>query len=157
MGSIEQETIIEASPDRVWAVLSDFGNPQAWSPNVTHSAVLGEQQSGVGCERNCTIPGFGQVTERATEWSEGERITIEGLGIPMMRSFASTWSIEPAGDKTRLRATLKYQPRFGPFGRLMAALVMQRKIRATLRSSVAGLKFHVETGELVGTEVPAHA
>ena len=157
MGSIEQETFIDAPPDRVWAVLSDFGNPQAWSPNVTHSVVLGEQQRGVGCERSCTVPGFGEVTERAAEWSEGERITIEGLGIPMMRRFASTWAIEPAGDGTHLRATLEYEPRFGPFGRLVAALVMRRKIGAALRSSLAGLKYHVETGELVGTEVPAGA
>lgn len=155
MGKLEHELIVDAPPERAWAVLSDFGNPQAWSPYVTHSAVVSDQDSGVGCERSCTVPGFGDITERATAWEEGRSVTIEGFGVPMMRRFASTWSLEPAGDGTRVRASMSYQPRFGPLGRLMAALVMRRMMRTRLHKSLEGLKYHLETGEPVGTKVPA--
>jgi len=46
---------------------------------------------------------------------------------------------------------MRYRVRFGPRGVLLA-LILRRKLEQGLEKGLAGLKHHVETGELIGID-----
>jgi len=73
----------------------------------------------------------------------------------MHRKALSTWSIEATGDSTTVTARLEYQTSMGPMGALMGAPIVKRMMNGNLRESLAGLKHHVETGDLITDREPA--
>lgn len=154
MPVITREIEIDATSDRVWAVLSDFGGVYKWNPTVTHSSLIEDQETGVGAQRSCTVAGFGEITERVTAWEEGRSATVEIEGAPMMKRAAATLRVEARGEATLVSATVDYQPGWGPIGALMGATIMKRKFGQTFDLLLAGLRHYVLTGEEVGTEVP---
>ncbi len=156
MPSIEQRISIDAPTDRVWSALSDFGGIDRWSPVINHSASVDGTERGVGPERACKVKGlFPDVVKRTMEWDEGHGYSFEIEGAPMLRKALSTWSIEATGDSTIVTARLEYQTSMGPIGALMGATIMKRMMNGNLRESLAGLKHHVETGDLITDRVPA--
>ena len=44
---------IEASRDKVWAVLADFPNIAAWNSGVNQSYSTSDATAGVGAKRHC--------------------------------------------------------------------------------------------------------
>ena len=154
MSEVNGSTRINAGSEKVWEVISDYGNIQNWSPAVVSSALASEQATGVGAARTCDVPGFGNVEEKVTHWTEGESFTFEVTGVGPLRYARSTWHVAPEGAGARVSVRVEYRVKFGPLGALLNAVVIHRKIGSTLKQSLQGLKHHVETGEIVGTEVP---
>ena len=156
MPSIEQQITIDAPSDRVWDALGDFGGIDRWSPSINHSSAGDGPQRGVGAERACEVKGiFPNVVERTTQWGEGHGYSFEIEGAPMLKQATSTWSLEAEGDRTTVTARVDYRTSMGPIGALMGATIMKRMMSRILADSLAGLKHHVETGEVVGDRVPA--
>ena len=156
MPNIEQRISIDAPTDRVWSALGDFGGIDRWSPVINHSASVDGAERGVGAERACELKGlFPNVVERTTQWDEGRGYSFEIKGAPMLREALSSWSIEATGDSTTVTARLEYRTSMGPIGALIGATIMKRMMTANLRESLAGLKHHVETGDLIADRVPA--
>ncbi len=60
------------------------------------------------------------------------------------------------GDGTIVSVSPDYQLKFGPIGALLDRLILGRQLRKGMENLLAGLKYHVETGELVGDNVPTH-
>ena len=77
------ETIdVNASPDKAWALVGDFGGLVGWFPAVTKSTVEG---SGVGALRHLTMPDGNQLTERQQAlWIDeaGEREIDAAQALP---------------------------------------------------------------------------
>ena len=72
------EILIEASKERVWEALADFGNNYLWNPAVVHSHSTSEAPNGVGSTRHCdlTVPKA-SIEERVVDWVENEQMRIE--------------------------------------------------------------------------------
>jgi len=58
---VEKSIKINASPDKVWAIIKDFGNFQKWQPLVTDSKV---EKKGEDTLRTLTLKSGGKVVER---------------------------------------------------------------------------------------------
>ena len=153
MTQIKNEIRINASKEKVWEVLRDFGGVSKWAPTVAKSFSTTTATEGVGCERKCEIPGFGNVSERITEWDEGTRIKYAVEGVGPMKSMTSGFSLRREGKETLASMTVNFQMKFGIIGALMDKLMVRRKISKQLQITLAGLKHHVETGELVTLKV----
>lgn len=153
MTQIKSEIRINASKERVWEVLGDFGGVSKWAPTVVKSISTTTANEDIGCERECEIPGFGNVSERVTEWEEGTHLkfVVEGLGP--MKSMLNEFSIKPDGEDTLATMTVNFQMKFGLIGALMERLMVRRKISKQVQITLAGLKHHIETGELVTLKV----
>jgi len=119
MTQIKSEIRINASKEKVWEVLGDFGGVSKWAPTVAKS--------------------FSTTT--ATE------------GVGPMKSMASEFSIRLDGKETLATMTVNFQMKFGLIGALMERLMVRRKISKQIQITLAGLKHHVETGELVTLKV----
>lgn len=151
---------IEAPAARRWEVISDFGNISNAAPQVTASRLTSSQSSGVGATRHCDLSLFGStVEERIVEWNEGRSLKIdiyESKRIPLVGKQSATFVVEADGDGSRVTATLDYEIKYGPFGGLMHAAMLRRKLDSSWLAFVAGIKHFAETGEPVeqSTQLP---
>ena len=147
---------IDAPKEGVWAVLADIGGIYRWNPGVIHSYSTSENNEGNGATRHYDLYSpKGYLKERVIDWREeqGFKIDIYETNLPIERNVVE-FSVEADGNSTIVEVTPDYAIKYGVLGALMDRLFIQRKLKHGMHGMLAGLKYHVETGELVGTEVP---
>jgi uncharacterized membrane protein len=152
MTTIMREIAIDASKEKVWNVVADFGAIDMVSPGVTKSYLTSEQHTGVGTERHCDLVFMGAtVEEKIIEWKEGESIKIdiyERKKIPLVKEMIAEFAVREEDGKTILSGTLEYAMT-GGMGNLMNAVMMKKMNSKTWNQVLAGFKKHSETGEKV--------
>ena len=149
---IAHEVAIDAPKQKVWEVLSDFGNVYRTSPNIIKSYLTSDQKQGVGTTRHCDFTSMGaQVEERITEWNDGESIKIdiyERKNMPMVADMKAVFTLKSDGDNTVLSGIFEYQMS-NSIGSLINRLTMRKMNERAWVSFLAGIKHYVETGTLV--------
>ncbi len=155
MAQLTRRVRIDASAEKVWAVLADFGGVSKWAPTITESRSLTEANGGVGARRTCTHVKMGEIEEVIVEWEEGRRYSYDFYrGLPMpIKSLNNDWSVESDGDGAVVTLLMNFQTKFGPLGLLMESLVLRRMMEKETIVTLAGLKYHTETGEISTLEV----
>jgi uncharacterized membrane protein len=142
---VSASIIINSPTEQAWLVLRDFDNVHEWAPTVTESYGIGNKELGVGHGRHCKIKGFGGLDEYITEWSEGKGFDYTVSPVGPLNNATSQWRIDEQGDgQTRLNISLNYETRWGIFGKLMHALMMRSKLKASLNQTVNVVKARVE-------------
>jgi hypothetical protein len=93
---VSNEVSVPASAARVFAVLADIGNWQAWCTGVSETVVVGPLTKGVGARRRVKAGGV-RFEERFVTWEDGVRVTFSGLttSAPGFRSLVEDWSVAP--------------------------------------------------------------
>ena len=154
---------INAPKHKVWEVLADIGGIYKWNPGVVHSYSTSEENRGEGATRHCdlqTVGGkrFGYLEERTVDWREGEgyKIDIYGSNLPI-KSNVIEFTVKAYGDGTIVSVSPEYAIKYGLLGSLINRLFLQRKLQQAMEGLLAGLKYHVETGEIVETRLPKGA
>src|SRR5512141_1866554 len=151
MSLIIKRVAISAAVDRVWEVLADFGRVDQWAPTVKESHCPSAVQRGKGARRILTT-STGEITEEViTDWKEGQSFTFEipkGLAS-IIRVFRETWTVRQLPRATEVSVRMEYQLKGGVAPWLLDALVVRRVLRTMLVHNLAGLKYHIETGERV--------
>jgi hypothetical protein len=133
MTTIHHEIEAACPPERVWAVLSDLEAVQHYNPTVRSVAVRGSRRGGVGAERVCELRPKGRVVERVTHWEEGRAVGLEVAESDWpLRFMRWVTRIEPRHGGTFITQELEYALGLGPLGWVLDALVMKRKLSATL-------------------------
>src|SRR5262249_54008635 len=131
--TIRHEIQAACPPEDVWAVLADLEAVQHYNPTVRSAAVKGTRRTGIGAERVCELLPKGRVVERVRHWEDGGAVGLEiGEGDWPIRFMRWVTRVEPAAGGSRISQTLEYAMKFGPAGWLLDALVMRRKLSATL-------------------------
>lgn len=157
MTKLSYETRIEAPVQQVWDVLADFGGTWKYNPNVTKSHSTSETNSGVGAERHCDLAFAGaEVEERIVDWNEGRSYDVailDGRRTPPMKDPLAHFEVEADGDATVVRAFMRYDMKYGPLGWAMDRAMVRPKFGKAFGQILAGLKHHVETGELVTDDI----
>lgn len=161
MTRFSTSTRIEAPVEKTWEVLSDIGSIYKWNPGVAHSYSTSEESFGEGATRHCDIksgPISGYLEERAFDWNEGKsfKIDIYESSLPLKSNIVE-FTVSADGDGARVTVTPEYSLKFGPIGAIMDALMFRRQLKKGMDGLLAGLKYHVETGKEVGTEIPKAA
>ncbi len=151
MPSVHSEVTVDAPPARVWAVLADFGTIERWSPVVEKSYCTTEQTTGVGAERHCDLNPRGAVEERVLESNPEMLLGIHvEAGGPIV-SQRSHFRLRPEGGGTAVTMAIEFE---------LAAEAAERAegiaeaLQAATDGTVAGLKRHIETGDLIGDSLP---
>ena len=146
MTRIRTTTHIDASPERVWAVVRDIASHPTWMRDAVAIRFLDERREGVGTAFDCdTKVGPLRMVDRmeVTEWQEGRVIGIAHQAIVAGRG---RFTVEPAAAGGT-RFTWDEELRFpwwlgGPVAGVAARPVLQRIWRANLQR----LKATVEDG-----------
>ena len=156
--AVTSTTNIDAPPDKVWSVLADLGGIYKWNHGVAKSHMTSELTQGEGATRHCDLDDKNYLEERAFNWREGESFKIDVFESSMpLESNIVSFRVTPAGDGTRVSVTADYKLKYGIIGTLMDVLFVKRMLQRGFDDMMAGLKYHVETGELIGDSVPEAA
>ena len=136
---------INASPEKVWKVLSDLEAVEHYDPLVTRSRLVGSSHSGIGAARPMDLKPVGWLEERATEWEPNESLTIElyKCSTTPVKSLKHSYTLKPDGEGTLVTERMEYVLKFGPIGKLMDALMVRRKWDQGIKGFFAGLKSFV--------------
>ncbi len=151
MPQIAKQVSIDAPLNTVWQVLADYSGVEKWAPTVTQSRASSEVKRGVGAKRILSTTSGEDAEEVVVEWNEGHDFTFEipdGLAS-IVRVLRETWSVEPASKGAVVAVLMDYQLKDGIVNSIVDWLVVRRALRRILVLNLAGLKYHIETGETV--------
>lgn len=152
MTEAARERHIPRPIDQVWAALGDFDAIARWAPDVDHSCLMTDQQTGVGTARRVQV-GRMTLVERVTAW-EGQptyslTYDIDGLP-PALGRVANRWSLAQVGSGTTATLTARVEGGPRPPQQVVARIAAARLAKAN-ESMLAGLDRFITTS----TEVPA--
>ncbi len=148
MREVQQTISIHSPKEEVWdIVFNKFGEVNDFNPLIEGSHYIQGDEGSVGCERQCAIDAKTNVRERITRAEPGLNFDIEIFegGLPMMDKMKARFDlVELSADKTEVLFAMSYstKPAF------MAGL-MKGKMSKFFMKMLIGLKYHLETGELV--------
>ncbi len=159
MAHFSTQIRINATKEKVWEVLADFGGIYRWNPGVRHSYSTSEAGHGLLATRHCELlNGDDYLDEDILEWHEGEsfKVNIYETNLPLHRNVVE-FSIEADGSGAIVAVAPDYTLKYGLLGRLLNQIVVGRKFKKGMEDLLAGLKYHIESGEPVGDRVPVMA
>ena len=137
MGKIRVSTVINASPEQVWAEVRDIERHVDWMADADRITFQGNRRSGVGTTFDCiTKVGPIRLTDRMeiTDWREGRLMGVRHAGLVTGRG---RFTLERArGGRTRF--TWDERLRFpwwmgGPIGGFFGGFVMRGIWRRNLK------------------------
>jgi carbon monoxide dehydrogenase subunit G len=139
----EQRAFLQASPERVWGILTDWERQASWMPDVAWIRPLGPERAlGARLAVRTKVLGIPLVTDelRVTEWEPPRTLTVEHRGF--VRG-GGEWTLEPADGGTLFiwRESFRMPPPFLGDLALWAYAPIQRR---TLRRSTGNLRRLVE-------------
>lgn len=105
---VEKTVVIDASPDKVWGLVKDFGNWQKWHPAV-ESTKLDKRKNDSGEEettRLLNLKGGGTILENLKSIDEGSKQMKYGIieGVLPVADYYSTISVKAVdGGKSEVK------------------------------------------------------
>lgn len=147
---IHAEMAVRTNPERMWEVLSQYGDVYRFHAGVveSHADAGSRNTAGPGCERVCNIVDMGlkiTLKERIVDYIEGRSYAYEVYewkNFPIQRMKFGFTILRAEGPYTILAIDIAYlaKPAF-----LTPLLVP--KMRKLARNVLLGYKHYVETGE----------
>ena len=156
MTQIVTKIKIKASPEKVWAILADYGGVQNFSPGIRNSYYTSDEKQGVGSSRHCELIPMGSLDEQIIDWREGQGYTsavVGSSGIPPFKKAEGTMTLTHNGDETLVTFTFDYALGFGVVGAFLNRVFLKKQFEKDLPHVLDGLKHYCETGEPVSQEV----
>ncbi|MGI9657865.1 MAG: SRPBCC family protein [Gaiellaceae bacterium] len=158
MSVVQRTEVVNGSLDETWAEIADLRAVEDWHPNVARVEILTDQSEGLGAARRVEFQDGNSVVETVVEESEQQFSTLKMTEMPMMKSALVTIGTEERTPATTgVTFSLDYQMKYGPIGWLISTLMMKRMFPKIFGAALAGLSYHLETGELVTDAVPDRA
>lgn len=155
MTVVERTESVNGSIDKAWAAISKMGAVEDWHPNVARVEVLTPHDTGIGASRRVEFHDGNSVVETVVEESAQQYTTVEMTEAPMMnKALVTIRTAERTDETTDVTFSIDYSLKFGPVGWLLSALMMKRLFRNVFGVALAGLSYHLETGEPVKDSVP---
>lgn len=149
--SIKQKIKIQATPEQVWSIISQFGNVANFHAGVKDSYKQkgSDNKATLGCERVCKIVDMGlniTLKERVTNIVEGKSYQFEVYecsNFPISKMLFGFEILNNNADSTELEIHIQYRAKPAFLTSLMAG-----KMRKLARDVSLGYKHHIETGEV---------
>jgi carbon monoxide dehydrogenase subunit G len=141
----EERTTIEAPPEVIWRVLSDWERQSEWMPDVAWMRLLGpERELGARLQVRTKVFGVPLATDlvEVTAWEPPRRLAIRHVGVVV---GTGEWHLAPAprgAAFTWIEVFRMPPPILGDLG-LWLYSPWQRRM---LRRSTRNLKLMVESG-----------
>ncbi len=140
--AVVHEVIINSNKEKVWALISNWGDAYIYTPGLDKSYCTGEEKSGLKSKRHCDI-GKGYVEEEVLIWEEGSRFVqqvYEMDKIPMMKKIIVELEVIEVGEaKSKLIYAMAYKM---PLGKLMKGMISKN-----IKTNALATKHYIETGD----------
>lgn len=144
---------VNASIEDVWSSWDDFGDIYKYNPGVKTSRLLSSADvpTRVGTLRHCDMAdGKNWVREEVIDYKprRSMKIDVYDSSLPLKSMTANIEFEEITEQRTRVRFTAEFEPKFGVIGKIMAPL-MKRQFEPLLQALLDGNAKYVEQGDNV--------
>jgi uncharacterized membrane protein len=138
---------------RVWDGLRNLSRAPLYVPNLTGVEFTTAQHEGVGTSRRVFQTNGKSLDETVVKWDDGFGFTLRlHDGDKPPAPFKQGWfdyRIADAPDGgTLFKPSLTYEMPWGPVGKLLDLLMVNRFARASTRQVAENFKRYYETGEI---------
>ena len=122
----ERSRDIDATPERLWEVLADFGALASWVPMIQHTCPLSEQTEGVGTVRRVQVQRQ-TLVETVTIWTPSTTLAYRIEGLPPIAGVpVTTWRLTPQGASTSVTVSTELDTGRNPVRLLVGRKVLER-------------------------------
>ena len=144
MRTFNEDILINAPAEKVWAILSDIGSIYEWNPGVIKSYKTSEND-GLGSSRHCDLKGKSYLKETVVNWILNEAITmrITETDLPF-QSADIRFTLKKESDDTRVYVSPAYKLKYGILGEILDKLFVYKTYRKGMQALLKGLKKKVE-------------
>ena len=152
MSKLKAEINVDVSVEDLWKIVSDYEHPDNWSPYVDNAVVSSDVATGVGAVRTCTVPGFGDVEETISDWTEGVGFSFNVKASGPLVSARSSISVQSSVTGATAHIEMEYLLRDDLKDE--EKIATDSYIRTVITESLSGLKHFAETGRKIGSVLP---
>ena len=146
MATIHNEIIINASVDKIWAMLTDLELLEKYDPTVKKSTLVSAEKTGPGAKRKVLmLDGKNWFVEKVTAFKVNEVLTFQltDCSFPI-KGLKHSYSFEKVGNQTKVKQIMEYTVKFGLLGKLLDALMIRKQSDQGIKKFFIGLKSYVE-------------
>ena len=132
---------IDATPDKVWAVLGRYMHVDEFAPLIASVDALTDGEVGLGSKRRNNFENGTSVVEEVTEWNPGIGFTVElsDMAAMPLHEASSQVRITPAEGRSNVTWTFDYRVKYGPLGWLMGQTMMKMMMGKIIDGNLKGL------------------
>ncbi len=141
MGRIESSVVINASPEKVFAKISDFETAPEWNDSLKEHKITSEKRKGVGVTFHTVSMMSGTRMEsdaEVTEWIENERITFRSTAGNV--TFFGSNILKPVPGGTEHTMVGNYEMPYSILGKIIDKLMVSKEAEKSLESANQNLK-----------------
>ena len=146
MATIHNEIIINASVDKIWAMLTDLELLEKYDPTVKKSTLVSAEKTGPGAKRKVLmLDGKNWFVEKVTAFKANEVLTYQltDCSFPI-KGLKHSYSFEKVGNQTKVKQIMEYTVKFGLLGKLLDSLMIRKQSDQGIKKFFIGLKSYVE-------------
>ena len=134
-----REVVIEATPEEVFAVISDVENAPSWSSQYESVQVIDTYDDGRPKTVRAKVKAAGLTDEQTVEYSWGENTVGWSLiKASQMRSQEAKYTLTATGDKTNVRFELTVEPSVP-----LPGFLIKRTLKGAMETATDGLRRQV--------------
>lgn len=146
MAKIHNEITINASIEKVWAMLTDLELLEQYDPTVKKSTLVSAQKTGLGAKRKVLmLDGKNWFDEKVIAYKTNEELTYQltDCSFPI-KGLKHSYSFEKVGNQTKVKQVMEYTVKFGLLGKLLDILMIRKQSDSGIKKFFSGLKSYAE-------------
>jgi len=137
--SDSREVMIEATPKEILAVLTDVESSPDWCPQFQSVEVLETHKDGQPKRVRISAKAAGMTDELEVEYTWGDNSVVSTMvESRQLKAQKTTYTLTPAGDKTKVRYELEIDPAIPVPG-----FLLKRTLKGAMETATDGLRKHV--------------
>jgi uncharacterized protein YndB with AHSA1/START domain len=147
MPNLQEQILIAAPPERIFALLAQPERGPEWTPNLTSVERTSTVDSGPGLETAIVANVAGRTSRgvgRCLAWEPPQRMVLES-SLDVGVTSTTTFELTGQGPGTRVVARVDYTLPPTGIGKLVGGLLGETMARRDLRKALANLKRIVES------------
>lgn len=141
MARIEKSIVINAPPEKVFAVISDFEGMIKWNDDIKESKITSKKRKGVGVTfHQVAMPGGTRVESdvEVTGWIENERIDVRSTAGTF--TFFGSNILKPVTGGTEHTIIANYELPYSILGKIIDKLKVSKDVEKNIESANQYLK-----------------
>lgn len=137
--SDSREVVIEATPEEILDVIADVESAHTWSPQYQSAEVLETYRDGRPKRVKMKVKAAGMTDDMEVEYSWGDGTagwTLVKSG--QLKAQNASYTLVPAGDKTKVRFELEVDPSIP-----IPGFLLKRTLKGAMETATDGLRKQV--------------
>ena len=146
MATLKNEITVNASTDKVWAMLTNLELLDQYDPTVKKSTLVSSEKTGIGTKRKVLmLDGKNWFEENVTVFKPNEALTYQltDCSFPI-QGLKHSYSFEKVDNQTKVKQLMEYTVKFGLPGKLLDSLMIRKQTESGIKKFFVGLKAYAE-------------